>query len=156
LSILSHFPQENESTSVKIIQPESYNPLMPSTLFDEASQNQNLICGGGAVIHLSENNLFIIKMGLGPGTNNFFELMSLKLLLLFTGEKGIRSIQLFWDSTNVINWVRNTQLICQNIMLRPILDEIFLYQITFENFSIKNVFRSGTRMYILCQRSGFI
>jgi ribonuclease HI len=106
LSILSHFPQENESTSVKIIQPESYNPLMPSALFDEASQNQNHICGVGAVIHLSENNLLRIKIGLGPGTNNFFELMSLKLLLLFTGEKGIWSIQLFGNSTNVINWVR--------------------------------------------------
>jgi hypothetical protein len=40
---------------------------------------------------------------------------------------------------------QNTQLISQNIILRPILDEIFLYQTTFENFSIKNVYQEWNK-----------
>jgi hypothetical protein len=62
------------------------------------------------------------------GSNNYVELMSLKLLLQFAVEKEIHSIQLFGDSMNAINWSQKTQ-ICHNIILLPILEEIFrLYE----------------------------
>jgi ribonuclease HI len=41
-------------------------------------------------------------MGLGPGSNNFAELMALKFLLTFAKEKGITSLQIFVDSQIVI------------------------------------------------------
>jgi ribonuclease HI len=52
-----------------------------------ASQDNNQLCGGGAFLYLLDTHLYKIRMGLGIGTNNYVELMSLKLMLLFAGEK---------------------------------------------------------------------
>jgi ribonuclease HI len=79
-------------------------------------------------------------MGLGRGTNNYVELMALKLLLLFTREKGIQQIQIFGDSMNVINWTRKHQT-CHNIFLCPILEEIFSLLDTFDTVVISHVYR---------------
>jgi hypothetical protein len=44
---------------------------------------------GCASLYISKNYLYKIKMGLGTGTNNHAELMALKLLLQFAGEKEV-------------------------------------------------------------------
>jgi hypothetical protein len=51
--------------------------------------------------------------------------MSLKLLLLFAGEKGVKTLQIFGDSMTVINWARKTQK-CHNIQLLSLLEEVFI------------------------------
>lgn len=79
-------------------------------------------------------------MGLGRGTNNYAELMSLKLLPLFTREKGIQQLQIFGDSMNVINWTRKHQT-CHSIFLCPILEEIFRLLDTFDTVVISHVYR---------------
>jgi ribonuclease HI len=61
-------------------------------------------------------------MGLGPRTNNFAELMALKIFL-FTGEKGVKSIQIFEDSMLVVNWIHKSHK-CHNIILLPLLEEV--------------------------------
>jgi ribonuclease HI len=66
--------------------------------FDGASKNEGLLCGGGEILFLTETHHFNMKWGLGPGTNNFAELMASKLLLNFAGEKEISNLQLFGDS----------------------------------------------------------
>jgi hypothetical protein len=94
--------------------------------FDGASQQNNLVWGGrGAIFYLKENNVFKMKMGLGLGTKKYAEPMSLKLLLLFVGEKGVKAIHILGDSLNVINWVRKTQK-CHNIQLITLLKDIFI------------------------------
>jgi ribonuclease HI len=138
LGILSHFPQEKDTPVVCIVQVESIDFSRPWDFFDGASQKFR--CGGGTILYLSDHHLFKIKMGLGSGSNNLTELMSLKLLLLFVGEKGIKSIHLFGDSMNVVNWVRKAQR-CQNILLQPLLDEIFIYLNSFDSFSVKHIYR---------------
>jgi ribonuclease HI len=62
---------------------------MPWAYFDGASQNENQLCGGGELLILSIDHSFKLKMGLKPGSNNFVELMALKLMLQFAGEKGV-------------------------------------------------------------------
>ena len=42
----------------------------PWAYFDGAAQNN--ACGGGAVLYLTESHFFVLSMGLGEGTNNFF------------------------------------------------------------------------------------
>ena len=106
--------------------------------FDGASQN--FIYGGGVALYLSNNHNFHVKMGLGRGKNNYVELMALKLLLIFTREKGIQQIQIFGDSMNVINWTRKHQT-CHNIFLCPILEEIFSLLDTFEIVVFSHVYR---------------
>ena len=39
--------------------------------------------GGGAILHLREGHSFVLTMGLGDGSNNYAEILSLKLLLIF-------------------------------------------------------------------------
>ena len=53
----------------------------PWGFFDGAAQNE--LCGGGDFLYLSDSHFFVLTMGLGPGSNNFAEIMSLKLLLIF-------------------------------------------------------------------------
>jgi ribonuclease HI len=79
-------------------------------------------------------------MGLGRGTNNFVELMSLKLLLLFAREKEIHHLQILGDSMNVINWTNNQQN-CHCILLSPILEEIYRLLDTFDTVVISHVYR---------------
>jgi hypothetical protein len=54
-------------------------------------------------LFLSESHFFKLTMGLGNGTNNYVEIMSFKILLLFSKEKGVISFQIFWDSMLAIN-----------------------------------------------------
>ena len=76
----------------------------PWGFFDGAMQ-QN-VCGGGALLFLSESHWFEIFVGLGEGTNNYSKLLSFKILLMFTVEKGCRKINFYGDSLNVINWIK--------------------------------------------------
>jgi len=62
-------------------------------------------CGGGATMSLNGTHIFKIKVSLGYGTNNYLELYSLKLLILFALGKEVTYLQVFGDSLNVINWV---------------------------------------------------
>jgi hypothetical protein len=81
-----------------------------------------------------------MKMGLGLGTRKYAELMSLKLLLLFVGEKGVKSIHIFGNSLNVINWVRKTQK-CHNIQLITLLEDIFILLGAFDMVCVRHVYR---------------
>ena len=83
-------------------------------------------------------------MGLGEGSNNFGELMSLKLLLIFAVEKGCRNLNLFGDSMNVINWTKGTQH-CRNIRLANILTSIKYVLNSFVSFSCRHVYRDNNK-----------
>ena len=58
-----------------------FDKSVPWGFFDGATKNN--YCGGGALLFLLETHLFELVVGLGEGSNNFAELMSLKLLLIF-------------------------------------------------------------------------
>ena len=57
---------------------------------------------------------------------------------------GIDSVQIFGDSMNVINWVNNSQ-ICQNIMLLPILEEIHALKLYFLLIYVFHIYREYNR-----------
>lgn len=77
--------QQHKNISVKTIER-----TFPWAYFDGSAQQDG--CGEGVVLHLSEDHYFKIKMGLGRGTNNYLELNSLRLLLIFSLEKGCRQL----------------------------------------------------------------
>jgi len=64
-----------------------------------------------------------MMMGQGEGTNNFSKFMNLKLLIIFSIEKGCKELNVFGDSMAVINWSRGTQR-CLNIRLILVLEEV--------------------------------
>jgi ribonuclease HI len=66
--------------------------------------------GGGGCLYINDQHFFLLRAGLGAGTNNFSELLALKLLLLFAVEKGCNTLQVFGDSLLIINWVNQEQI----------------------------------------------
>jgi hypothetical protein len=56
------------------------------------------------------------------------------------GEKDVKSIHIFGDSLNVINWARKTQR-CHNIFLLPLLEEVLRILDTFDSFYVWHVYR---------------
>ena len=88
LDIISYFPQAKNIPPPRIVVPELVNRNTPWEFFDGASQN--LTYGGGSCLFLNQNHYFQISLGLGAGTNNYGELMTLKLLLCFATEINYR------------------------------------------------------------------
>ena len=99
--ILTAYPQhirvKNQWDILEVVIDNS----VPRAFFDGAAQEN--IYGGGAMLFLMEGHFYKIMMVLGEGSNNYAELFSLKLLLIFASEKGCRSLNVFGDSMNVIN-----------------------------------------------------
>ena len=79
-------------------------------------------------------------MGLGAGTNNYAELMTLKLLLHFALEKGCRNLQIFGDSLIIINWVNKVQH-CRTLALTTLYEEVNKLWTNFDHISCRHVYR---------------
>ena len=79
-------------------------------------------------------------MGLGTGSNNYAELMTLKLLLCFAIERNCKMLQVFGDSLVEINWINKTQR-CRNTSLDTLFEEVNRLLADFESISFKHVYR---------------
>ena len=137
LDILSYFPQTKNNPSPRIIVLEQLNKNIPWAFFDGASQN--LTCRGGATLFMNPNHHFQMSMRLGSGTNNYVELMTLKLLLCFAIERNCKKVQVFGDSMVVINWINKTQR-CKNYSLDTLYEEVNRNLSNFESISFKHVY----------------
>ena len=111
------------------------------------------MCGGGVVLHLSDSHSFIFSMGLGEGSNNYAELLSLKLLLIFALEKGCTSLICFGDYLNVINWIKQTQE-CRNLRLVNLLSSIRMILLHYDYFSCRHVYRENNKEADLASKEG--
>ena len=65
--------------------------------------SQSNVCGGRALLFLPYLHHYDLTMGLGEGSNNYAELLNVKLLLIFVAEKGCQILSLFGDSLNFTN-----------------------------------------------------
>ena len=79
-------------------------------------------------------------MGLGTGTNNYAELMALKLLLCFALERNCRKIHIFGDSLVILNWINKIQR-CMNISLSALYEEANRLLSNFDVITCKHVYR---------------
>jgi ribonuclease HI len=95
---------------------------------------------GGGCIYLSDQHYFYLRAGLGIDTNNYSEIMALKLLLLFATEKGCTSLQIFGDSLIIINWANHEQL-CHIARIRPYLAEVLRIISTFDTISLSHIYK---------------
>ena len=67
---------------------EEINKNLQWEYFDGSSKRNRELCGGGFVAYLTDKNYFHITLGFMEVSNNFGELLALKLLLAFALEKG--------------------------------------------------------------------
>ena len=125
----------------------------PWGFFDGAMQ-QNL-CGGGALLFLSDSHWYEISVGLGVGSNNFAELLSLKILLLFALEKGCRQLHVFGDSLNVINWIKGVQN-CRVHLLQNLFCSIGVILRSFASFSCQHIYRENNEKADQASKRGLL
>ena len=92
-------------------------------------------------------------VGLGYGSNNIAELLSLKILLIFVAKKGCRTLNVYGDSMNVINWIKGTQT-CQNIRLETILFSIRVVIESYTIFNCQHVYRENNRFADRASKAG--
>jgi len=123
----------------------------PWGFFDGAAQNNR--CGGGAILYLSDAHYFVLTSGLGEGSNNYAELMSLKLLLIFALDKGCKKLNVYGDSMNVINWISLTQE-CRNRRLDILLSSIRMVLQNFDTFSCRHVYRENNLVADVASKEG--
>ena len=90
---------------------------------------------------------------LRDGSNNTVELLSLKILLIFAAEKGCRTLNVFGDLMNVINWIKGTQT-CWNIRLETILFSIVAVIESYTTFNCHHVYRENNRFVDRASKAG--
>lgn len=104
LGLLSSFLQDKISVKIRPVVVEVIVKSFPWGYFDGSTAGEPKICGAGGLFFISDDHFFTFKAGLGSGTNNFAELLGLKLLLTLSLDNNIRKVQIFGDSHLVINW----------------------------------------------------
>ena len=104
---------------------------------------------------MNENHYFEMSVGLGAGSNNRAELLSLQLILIFAAKKGCRSLQIFGDSLNVINWVKKIQT-CSDLILRNILLTIWEMVETFDLITFTHVYRENNCQADYASKEGLL
>ena len=90
------------------------------------------------------SHYFKLKMALGRGTNNYAELNSLRLLLIFFLEKGCRKLHIFGDWKIVINWF-NQQLNYHVHTLRNMLEEVIILKSQFDSVIYRHIYGKGIK-----------
>jgi len=138
ISILAAYPQKVKKVKEKNLSVIEIDKSKPWGFFDGASQNN--LCGGGALLYLNDGHYFRIAIGLGEGTNNLAEILSLKMLLVFAIDHNIKNITIYGDSMNVINWINGTQR-CLHLKLENLLEEIMALKLTFEEINCHHIYR---------------
>ena len=137
---LQHFPQVTNSKPKRNVGILEIDRSIPWAFFDGAAQGNPQICGGGGLIYWNDHNFLLSRAGLGEGSNNFAEVMALKLILLLAVEKNIKRINIMGDSQLIINWANKISE-CHTLRLRPIIEEIYRLAALFDYISFSHVYR---------------
>lgn len=131
-------PEESSQNQQRNIETEVIIKSIPWAYFDGSAQDVG--CGGGEVLHISETHSYKIQMGLGRGTNNYAKLVTAKNLIQCALLKQCTNMQLYGDSKLVINWI-NKKHICNAYTLKHILDEIHRLVSFFDSFICHHIYR---------------
>eukprot|EP00253_Pinus_taeda_P020420 PITA_20420 len=118
--------------------PPCIDKNTPWAFSDGAANQQG--CGGGFILYISEQHFYKVKMGLGAGTNNYGELITLRHLLHFSLGHQCNILNIFWDSKIIINWF-NGIASCHIHTLSNILNEVNIFKAEFNNISCTHIYR---------------
>jgi len=139
--IITAFRELPDPPPPKIQQPNP-PPLIdqgtPWAFFDGAANTQS--CGGSFILHKTDQHLFNIKAGLGAGTNNYAELITLHHLLHFALSHHCTSINIYGDSQIIINWFNDIST-CHMHTLSIILNEVLELKAAFNNITVSHIYR---------------
>ena len=71
---------------------EHIDKTTPWGCFDGSAAGVPQICGAGSLLYLSDEHYFTFSAGLGLGTNNYAELLALKLLITLALNNGVHTL----------------------------------------------------------------
>eukprot|EP00253_Pinus_taeda_P032224 PITA_32224 len=131
-------PDEDTSAPTRILKHLNIDKSKPWAFFDGSAQE--IGCGGGAVLYVSDTHCYKLQINLGRGTNNFAELCTAKHIIHYAIQKHCRHLQLFGDSKIVCSWLNNTSQ-CHTFSLSHILDEARRLITSFDSFSCTHIYR---------------
>ena len=143
LGMLSPFTQDKLVVRIRPVVEEVVDKAYPWGYFDGSAAREPKTCGVGGLLFISYEHFFTFKAGLGIGTNNYVELLGLKLLLTLSLDNNFKKLLIFGDSQLVINWATSKYHI-QNIQLAQILLEVN---------RLANMFESMRFVHIYCERN---
>ena len=92
LGCLNSFPQD-KIIRIRQVVPEVIDKSYPWGYFDGSASGDPKICGAGGVLFIYDDHFYTFKAGLGIGTNNFVELIGLKLLLTLSLQHNFKQLQ---------------------------------------------------------------
>lgn len=79
-------------------------------------------------------------MGLGNGTNNFAELITLRHLLHFSIGHDCMDLNIYGDSKTIVNWFNNITIFHAHT-LSNILNEVNMFKSQFNCISCQHIYR---------------
>jgi len=121
--------------------------------FDGVEQRGN--CGGGGTITLHDGRVLHYKVGLGTGTNNRVELLSLWTLLWLAKRLLCEDIQVFGDSMAIIDWINERSHI-RNTMLTHWYQRTIQLRDTFTNIYIQHLYREQNHIADVLSKEGLL
>jgi len=119
--------------------------------FDGAAQLG--ICGGGGTITLQDGRIFHYMVGLGNGTNNRAELLSLWTLLWIAKRLECTKLQVYGDSLAIIDWVNQKASIRNTALTHWYLKTVDLKK-TFTCITIQHHHREHNQMADTLSKQG--
>ena len=127
--------------------------LINHILGDGSPAGDPKICGAGGLLFIFDEHFFTFKVGLGPGTKNYAELLGLKLLLTLSLENNFKKLQTFGDSQLVINWVSGKYRI-QNVQLAQILLEVNRLADMFDSVDFLHIYHERNTLVDVLEKDG--
>ena len=96
LVLLNAYPLDNRVLNLRMVVNEQIDKESAWGYFDGSAVGVPMICGAGGILYLSNEHSFTFSASLGIGTNNFVELLTLKLLITLALKQGVQTLQVFW------------------------------------------------------------
>jgi ribonuclease HI len=108
--------------------------------FDGVSQDKGSICGAGGCLYITDDHFFLLKAGLGRGTNNHAELLALKFLLKLAMNQVITKMQVDGDSEVILYWVKGSYGM-GNLIAHTISEQVKIIESMFSSICFLHRFR---------------
>lgn len=153
-NIFQSFPQLQAEEAPRQLVEEVIERTGAWLYFDGAAQGDPRISGAGGIVFISDSHVVKLKAGLGRGSNNFAELMALKLSLILAAERGVSRLQVFGDSLLVRNWMNGRNQL-ENLLLQPVLDELLAIKSSLTEVTLKHIYRERNRLADELSKGGF-
>eukprot|EP00253_Pinus_taeda_P020087 PITA_20087 len=138
IAVYQEIPEPPPSRARTIQAPLLIDKSTLWAFFDGAANQAG--CGGGFILHINEHHRYLVKMGLGRGSNNFVELSAIRNLLHFALTHQHTNLNIFGDSMMVVNWINNAS-ICHTHTLNNLLYDALTLKAAFNHFSCLHIYR---------------